>query len=204
MEENKCNKCGNSGKTPDGKVCSCVYKDMLEHFLYDLKDIQIPEEIKKLKFSDDFYKSDVYTKSTIKIGNKLYPTKSVLKLYLVHRFLRDVTTSYFIGTGKDIFDHYMTDGVDLQKKLQEVDVLILLIGNDFKNSYMQEILPSLLMSRKGQNIIVWDNKFVTESTKKIHLIKDKYGDQFHLVLANNTKKVVYENGELGVRDHVSK
>ena len=176
-----------------------IIENMLISHLKEFKDVIIDKTLKSMKLSDGILKQNLYTLKRVKINDKSYNSEEIIKLILAHKFIKNNKSSYFVGTGKDIFDIYMSDGVEGQIYIQNVDTLIVYLGNDFKNSYLQEILPSLLVTRKNQNIIIWNNKTINDASSRKKYIDEKYGEALYTYITTECKLIKSNENIIGVK-----
>lgn len=220
MEDEDCKLCDNTGVNPDnGKMCVCVIQKAINnYFRGSLTDIKVPDYMKSFQFDEDFMEKDIY------FGGGIVPTEHNLskyrndpdnghmarrlpivpfvKYYILKRFLRNPGYTYFYGTGKDVFDVFMSDDMAEQKRIVDCDLFVVCIGNDFKNNYIQELLPFILGERatKGkQSFILWVNKSITESADRTHYIKEKYGQALFKIISTQVvvadKKVRFDGNK---------
>jgi len=134
---------------------------------------------------------------------KRLPIVPLVKMYILKRFLRNPNYTYFYGTGKDVFDVFMSDDMAEQKRIVECDLFVVCIGNDFKNNYIQELLPFILGERatKGkQTFVLWVNKSITETVNRTHYIKEKYGEALFKIISTQVvvaeKKVRFDSDKM--------
>jgi len=184
MIQNDCPICHGRGIDPNtGQKCKCILENALIHFLpTNMRNIKIASD-RKINSSWSEYNQLVITEPSN------YPFINFLKHYLILKYLQDYTYKYHIMTGKDVFDVYMDSSIEAQSALVNDDLLVLNLGNDVKNKYMQELIPFLIKERNTKGLRTYVNimnkgLYKNQEDKMYKMILDKYGEETKEVITN--------------------
>lgn len=206
-----CEICKDTGFV-NGKVCKCIITKLLDaNIPSKLKSIKIPNEIKKLKIDEKVYDNNLYFGGNLIFsidGKSKITYKQFLKLYVTHFIIRFKIKTIEYLSGKEIFDIFISDDVSMQQDILKKDLLILSFGNDFKNQYLQDIIPHIIGNRINQGlqtIIVWENPLIKDSSSKKEYIIDKYSELTYDYIATSfviaDKKLTFDNNKFFIKEY---
>ena len=206
--DNTCPICNGTGVDPNnGRLCVCVIQKAMDTYFSssELKYVTVPDELKNLRIDPEIHKHDFFVMSGVASDKEtkskystrpdsiLYkgaPTNQFLKYYIAMNFMKNPEYTYLYHTGKDIFDVFMSSDMEYQQKITKVDLLVIVIGNDVKNSYLQELIPFVIGERRlkrKQTIVAWGNPGITDREKRATYIREKYGDAVYDILYSQMK-----------------
>jgi len=196
--ERVCGICNGRGIVGN-RVCKCVIEGILSK--------RVPVELNKYKISKTIKQvCDKVKQCNIYFGggkiNNIEP-KAIIKAIIVHRILSDYKFEFFYGSVKDVFDIFMSPDNEFQSRITNNDLLVMKIGNEFSNSYIQELVPFILgerISKNKQTILLWDNFVNDKSQDKVKFIKERYSSDTYEYIVKEfviaDKKLVVDNYKL--------
>jgi len=210
MTSNFCDICNDTGFV-NGKVCKCVINKLIDaNMPLRLKSVKVPDQFKKMQIDQQVYDSSLYFGGNLLFssdGKSNISYKQFLKLYVTHFIIKHKTATINYLSGKEIFDIFISDDVNLQQDVLKYDLLIISFGNDFKNQYLQDIMPHIIgnrISQSLQTIVVWENPLVKDSSSKKEYIQDKYGVLTYNYLITSfviaDKKLTFDNKKFFIKD----
>jgi len=184
MIQSDCLICHGRGIDPNtGQKCKCVLENALRQFLpVNMRGLKIASN-RRINPSWDKFNQLVITEPSN------YPFIHFLKHYLILKYLQDYTYKYHIMTGKDVFDIYMDSDIEAQSSLVNDNLLVLNLGNDVKNKYMQELIPFIIKERHTKGLRTFVNimnkgLYKNQEDKMFKMITEKYGPETIEVLTN--------------------
>jgi hypothetical protein len=117
---------------------------------------------------------------------------SLVKYYLSYQYINTIGKyTYKYLTGREVVDSFLisgSDGDEVEREITNCDFLILILGNDPNNKYMEELLPYLTSQRHTNGKKTW----VYISPTAYNSVPLKYGQNFANRMSKGNSECIFE------------
>lgn len=188
MAEYVCPKCLNTGFY-DKVQCSCVIERALSVWL-DPVLVKAPKISKEKRPS--FVNIDSSRFQSVMFVTDRMQFDSLIKFYLSYKYIQTVGAyKYKYVTGREVVDSFLisgSDGDEVEREITNCDLLVLILGSDPKNKYMDELLPYITSLRHTKGKKTW----VYMPPSAFNTIRQYYGEAFANRVSKGHSDCIFE------------